>query len=214
MHSYIVTGGTKESRESFMAGKTSPQIELIHITTNKSSLTIKQIQELNDPLAVAPRLPRVVWIEEANLLTTPAQNALLKMLEEPPENTDFYLTCDSASSLLPTIRSRCSLVHTKSQSETLDSSILAEIKQIMGMNPGDRLTAIVKRDRSESLAWISQIELSLRDKLKGEGISGKNAALLAKIARLAQDLHLQLSGNCSIGLATQVFYLSLPKSKL
>lgn len=197
-----------------MADKISPQTELIHVFTEKTSIAIKQIQDLSTPLSIRARLPRIVWIEEANLLTTPAQNALLKMLEEPPYSTEFYLTCDSSSSLLPTIRSRCSLISLRAQDSASDFANLTELKQVMAMTAGDRLISIVKRDRSESLAWISQIETSLRDKLRGEGISQKNALLLAKIARLAEDLHLQLSSNCSVALATQVFYLSLPKTKL
>lgn len=47
-----------------------------------------------------------VIIERASLLTVPAQNALLKTLETPPENVVFFLLVESASSLLPTIVSR------------------------------------------------------------------------------------------------------------
>jgi DNA polymerase-3 subunit delta' len=35
----------------------------------------------------------VVWIKDAALLTEAAANALLKTLEEPPENTWFFLAC-------------------------------------------------------------------------------------------------------------------------
>ena len=40
-------------------------------------------------------------------MTPQAQNALLKILEEPPAHLLFILTCDSRTSLLETIRSRC-----------------------------------------------------------------------------------------------------------
>jgi DNA polymerase-3 subunit delta' len=49
---------------------------------------------------------RIAIIEEGHLLTTEAQNALLKTLEEPPEQTMVVLTAASAESLLPTIISR------------------------------------------------------------------------------------------------------------
>ena len=41
----------------------------------------------------------------------PAQNALLKILEEPPEYAVFLLLTDRAEKLLPTIRSRCQELH-------------------------------------------------------------------------------------------------------
>jgi DNA polymerase III delta prime subunit len=53
---------------------------------------------------------RVIIIPEAAKLTTPAANALLKVLEEPPSATRFLLTTRWSRRLLPTIRSRCQLV--------------------------------------------------------------------------------------------------------
>ena len=49
---------------------------------------------------------RAVLIEHAGALTTEAQNAFLKLLEEPPADTLLVLTASSPRVLLPTIRSR------------------------------------------------------------------------------------------------------------
>ncbi len=53
---------------------------------------------------------RVILIEKAERMTPQAQNSLLKTLEEPPEGTFFLLTAEEASSLLPTVVSRCRVV--------------------------------------------------------------------------------------------------------
>lgn len=53
-----------------------------------------------------PGKGRLVYIPDAQLLTTEAQNALLKLLEEPPADTGFIMTATSEQQLLPTIRSR------------------------------------------------------------------------------------------------------------
>jgi DNA polymerase-3 subunit delta' len=53
---------------------------------------------------------RIAIIEDAHLLTTEAQNALLKTLEEPPEATVLILTVAHQQALLPTIRSRAQTV--------------------------------------------------------------------------------------------------------
>ncbi len=50
---------------------------------------------------------RIVLMEQAEKMNTAAQNALLKTLEEPPENVLFLLTSSSPGTLLPTIISRC-----------------------------------------------------------------------------------------------------------
>ncbi len=53
---------------------------------------------------------KVFIIDEAELLETEAQNAMLKTLEEPPERTWILLCVEHEDRLLPTIRSRCQRV--------------------------------------------------------------------------------------------------------
>lgn len=53
---------------------------------------------------------RVVIIDEAHLLNRNAQNAVLKILEEPPAKTLILITVTTPGALLPTIRSRCRLL--------------------------------------------------------------------------------------------------------
>ncbi len=56
---------------------------------------------------------RVIIIDTADDLNTNAENALLKMLEEPPTNTVLILLSSSPGRLLPTIRSRCMVMALK-----------------------------------------------------------------------------------------------------
>lgn len=56
---------------------------------------------------------RVVIVDRAQLMSTEAQNAVLKTLEEPPRGTVLILTTSSLQSLLPTIRSRAQSIHVK-----------------------------------------------------------------------------------------------------
>jgi DNA polymerase III subunit delta' len=51
--------------------------------------------------------PRIVVIDSVGDMTISAANALLKNLEEPPQNTYFFLIAQSGQAVLPTIRSRC-----------------------------------------------------------------------------------------------------------
>ena len=50
---------------------------------------------------------RIVVVEPAENLNPAAANALLKILEEPPQDVLFLLVAQAAQRLLPTIRSRC-----------------------------------------------------------------------------------------------------------
>ena len=210
MHAYLLTGGSKEDRAKYLNDLLTPKTELIHVINEKTSIAIKQIQDLNIPLSIAARIPRIVWIEESNLMTAPSQNALLKMLEEPPANTTFYLTCQSQMTMLPTIRSRAKAISLENTQIKEDPKILADLKLVMAMTAGDRLINIVKRDRSESILWLSDIEREIRIKLKDKNVNEKGLTMLARIAKSAQNAHKELSSNCSVSLVTQNFYLLLP----
>lgn len=56
------------------------------------------------------RGPRMAIVRDADLLTIPAQNAMLKLLEEPPGFGVIVLVTASPAALLPTIRSRCQTI--------------------------------------------------------------------------------------------------------
>ncbi len=50
----------------------------------------------------------IIWLPEK--MNTSAANKLLKILEEPPENTLFFLVCDAIETILPTIISRTQII--------------------------------------------------------------------------------------------------------
>ncbi|KAA9001207.1 DNA polymerase III subunit delta' [Affinibrenneria salicis] len=75
----------------------------------RHSLGVDQIREVLDKLYQRSRQggAKVVWLPLSEQLTEAAANALLKTLEEPPENTWFLLGCREPTRLLATLRSRC-----------------------------------------------------------------------------------------------------------
>jgi len=73
------------------------------------NISVDQVRSLGNLLAVTPSMSpwRAVVIDAADDLEASAANALLKMLEEPPAKTVFFLVSHAPGRLLPTIRSRC-----------------------------------------------------------------------------------------------------------
>jgi DNA polymerase III delta' subunit len=67
------------------------------------------VRHLISQLALLPAEggARVAIVEQAHRLNEDAQNALLKLLEEPPAGVTIVLCADDEESLLPTVRSRC-----------------------------------------------------------------------------------------------------------
>lgn len=78
--------------------------------TPSRDIRIEQIRKLQERLAFrALEAPyKVALIVTAHAMNPPAQNALLKTLEEPPRDTVLILISSAPDKLLPTIRSRCS----------------------------------------------------------------------------------------------------------
>ena len=94
-----------------------------------SNRGIDQIRELREMVRYAPAASRykVVILDEAHQLTDEASNALLKTLEEPPEQVVFILATTRAEDLVETIKSRAQLF----QFRTLAfQEIAAEIERI------------------------------------------------------------------------------------
>lgn len=83
--------------------------DILHIAPVGRTVKIDQIRSLLHVLSLKPyeARHRVVIIEKAATMTLPAFNALLKILEEPPERTTLILIAGRPSGLLPTIVSRC-----------------------------------------------------------------------------------------------------------
>jgi len=77
--------------------------------TPSKEIKIEQIRNLADFMNISTHRQglRVVVVYPAEALNTPASNALLKTLEEPPPGTVFLLSSNSLDRLLPTILSRC-----------------------------------------------------------------------------------------------------------
>ena len=86
--------------------------DIIFIKPSGPFIRINQIRSLCHTLGMKPyeARQRVVIISEAQAMNPEAGNALLKVLEEPPERTLLILTALQTSDLLPTIVSRCQLI--------------------------------------------------------------------------------------------------------
>lgn len=95
-----------------------PDMIFIEPPAGKNIITISRIREVGGILSSRPNEAkyRMVLISKADAMNTQAQNALLKMLEEPPENTFFILLAVKPDLLLATIISRCRKIRFKSMS--------------------------------------------------------------------------------------------------
>ena len=98
-----------------LAARSHPDFRMLERLENPKTgnlsrnISVDQVRGLAELIGATPSLSawRVVVIDAVDDLETSAANALLKMLEEPPANTIFFLVAHAPGKLLPTIRSRC-----------------------------------------------------------------------------------------------------------
>jgi len=87
--------------------------DIISVSPSGPIIRIAQIRALCETLAMKPyeARRRFVIISDAETMNPEAGNAILKLLEEPPDRTIFFLLAAQKSDLLPTIASRCQHVY-------------------------------------------------------------------------------------------------------
>jgi replication-associated recombination protein RarA len=135
-----------------------------HFTPEKNSIGIGIIRELQKFLHLKTtgrrQIRRVIIIEDAHMMTHEAQNALLKILEEPPADTVIILTAVQSRNILPTIYSRVQqlVIKTPSLQQALDEYgkqgfKSVDIERSYGLSNGQQglLTALLGQSSEHEL---------------------------------------------------------------
>lgn len=86
-----------------------PDVITIDRNPDAREIYVDQIRALREDAVIMPNEAekKVYIIHHAGCMNLYAQNAILKLLEEPPASAAFILITDSLAELLPTVRSRC-----------------------------------------------------------------------------------------------------------
>ena len=119
-HAYLIEGahGTgKKSLVRFIASElgcktenidTCPDIRFIFRENDKKNISIDAVRGVISDAYLTPSVLdfKLYAFDGAETLSPQAQNALLKVIEEPPENVYFFLLCESCAQILTTVKSR------------------------------------------------------------------------------------------------------------
>ena len=154
------------------------------------NISVDQVRELGEFLSLTSALSawRVVVIDTLDDLETSGANALLKILEEPPPNSLFFLVSHAPGRLLPTIRSRCRRLDFTSLDDGAMTSILerettgikgAERSKIVAMSFGSagRALAFAELD----LAKLEDAALAILR--QGDPTNARRSDLAAELGR-------------------------------
>lgn len=106
---------------------------------------------------VGPVMLLVVSLEQ---ITVEAQQALLKILEEPPVATNFLFCIPKTLQLLPTLASRFQTLDIN-EDEYIKAAENSVFNIFLNQNYSDRLNAIADKVKAKDLEWVTNIRLGV-----------------------------------------------------
>lgn len=153
MHSFLIQNFNLKNQNS-------PDVLVVETETSIGIEEVRQIQVFLSRKPLGQK--NTIYIRDAHLLTIPAQNALLKTLEEPPANAQIFLVTAQPDLLLPTVLSRVQIDRLTSspvgEIDTADTKKLAE--KINKASAGERVGLV------DELALTRETALQLLDKFE------------------------------------------------
>jgi len=160
---------------------------------------VADVRELVGSVIYPPTVgrKRVFIIDEAHMLSAAANNAFLKTLEEPPENTIFILATTEPGKMLATIRSRCLSFEFKRVPAQVIADGMKDILAELGTKADDDALALVAgcadgsvRDALsilEQCVSLGRDRLTREDVLEAIGSAGDEAVSALACAVLAGE---------------------------
>jgi len=175
MHTKLIAGGNSQQQEKIINRFTrqwlksnwpKPHPDLLVIQPAGESITISQARELKSRLMLKPYSApvKLAIILQAEKLTLPAQNALLKTLEEPPAHSLIILITNQPDLLLPTIISRCELIKLANSITTFTKIQITKqralITELLSGRVGERLK-LARQPASDRQQAIEAVQTHL-----------------------------------------------------
>jgi DNA polymerase III delta prime subunit len=139
------------------------------------ALPIERVRELHVEVIQSPLLHpmRIFFIANIELASIPAQNALLKLLEEPPRHVKFLLTTNKLGAVLETIQSRCQMIELYDQTGEIPQNVPEHLVEVITAFPAQKFSinevfALSEqyKDRADALEVMRQLLLILHEKIQ------------------------------------------------
>lgn len=162
-----------------------------------------------------------VFIIEVSAFNGESANALLKTLEEPNDGVHFFVIAPSAETVMPTLRSRMTVLEFKlgsedSKPDNLESSLpsFEAAGKFLGSLPNKRMETVKKIisektvDKTAAVEFLNNLETILEKKIRADIKNRKNIQGLKELQRSRQFV---LDRGSSAKMILEHLALSLPK---
>lgn len=228
MHSFLIISKNKSSREE-EANKICKNFNIDDFDINilektaDESIGIEDIRNFQQKLSLKPFKSRFKSgiIKNADKLTIEAQNALLKTLEEPPQNTILILLSDRKELFLPTVLSRCKIIEIKEKISKIPEKDSTENLNILislfscGVGEKLKIAQDHGKTKEEAANFLENMILTSRQMLiKNINTSPEDKTLNLKniLLSLQKTYTIMKTTNVNPRLALEKLFLDLPEN--
>lgn len=115
-------------------------------------------------------------VVQATVLTSEAQNALLKLFEDPPQSTRIVLVVPQSLPLLPTLLSRCAVLTVEAQEHASTTAW----DELCALPIRERLRIIEERLKAKDDAWFGAVSTALRSACNSPDVPGELRMILTQ----------------------------------
>ena len=108
-----------------------PDVEFINPVNSQKTIGIDAIRNLKKSSYIAPNESnyKIYVFPDSSIITPQAQNAFLKILEEPPKSVIFIMICSSRLQLISTITSRLACFKIYGSKCDIDDNLMSEVEK-------------------------------------------------------------------------------------
>lgn len=215
MQSFIICSRSSTTRDTYITNVLSQKkvsaFDIVRVS-GQTSLGIEDIRTLQKQLYLKPLKgqEKAIVLEEAHTLTVEAQNALLKVLEEPPPHVLFFLSAYTADSLLPTILSRCNLIQLIDQPVILSDLQKAVIEEDILLLISESIPTRLFLAEKISLQkddWLTKSIYLLRENMMSSTNTNSMRQLAHILYQLQEALRLLTTTNSNPRLILEHYFL-------
>jgi DNA polymerase III delta prime subunit len=216
MQSFLITGLNKDEtfiRASNLLKENGVDPLDINLQVFEKAMGIEDVRNIQKAILLKPFRGKIkaVILNVYEGITIEAQNALLKILEEPPANTIIIITTPKKELLLPTIISRCRIISLQEKEIKLTQDDLSkfnnEFNILLNGKIGDKLRIAqdITKNKQDAVIWLEKMAVFAKDKLMK---NDKNIKYLNFLKELQKTYKTIKSTNVSQRTALENLFLS------
>lgn len=215
MHSFLIASKNKKTANDYINEFLNKEkIDPLDRNINfyEKAMGIEDVRNLQKKILLKPFRGKIkaVVIEAYENITLEAQNALLKVLEEPPANTLIIISISKKELLLPTILSRCKIIELKEENIPIPNEDIAKFNDILNIIFNDNIGAKLKAAQDiaaskEESVWLSKMSIFVRQKLIE---NYENPKYLNFLGQLQKTYVIMKSTNVNQRIALENLFLS------